>query len=507
MAALASSSMQTSSVISSATLPQFIQSLTPLGGSGSGSNKDCAVEGGPKNATSSFTSQDNCIPQAPQGQVIQLQSHQLPALACDTIHPSHMQLLPALSKEIDQSTLLGDGLHPNDQKQLQQQQKAALALSKYQEFLRQQHMPPPQSNQLTASDHRADVTVTMVSTSLQTSQEKVFEAEHPLASHQRCERHTAEVHLPQQERCDSSKTATCDTLTPLSTANLNATHVPNFQVVPLQSPPPTHVDTLPLFSSSALSQSLSLNHHHFPASPSGVQAPTSPIASRLPKVLPSGDGRAGFIVLPAAAHADAAATSPAASSAINFGKDEPNTAHSSTHVDQSTFTDNCKTPADKFIIESEGSDAETQDSAFSVEKQEETLVIPETPTGTPIQPHSKRIDRDASAVGSRRPRPQPIRLVDSADASHRSSTSKCDDIEKSGSAALISSGKVTRLIACFCQSLISPQHFCFDPFFTERRYMPKLSRCLRSLQPPALFQLRACQAEGELFGQKSISTV
>jgi hypothetical protein len=145
--------------------------------------------------------------------------------------------------------------------------------------------------------------------------------------------------------------------------------------------------------------------------------------------------------------------SPAVSSAINFGKDEPNTAHSSIHVDQSTFTDNCKTPADKFIIESEGSDAETQDSAFSDEKQEETLVIPETPTGTPIQPHSKLIDRDASAVGSRRPRPQPIRLVDSADAFHRSSTGKNDNVEKTGSAALMSSGKVTRFVAYLWQAL------------------------------------------------------
>ena len=455
MAALASSSMQTSSVLSSATLPQFIQSLTPLGGSGSGSSKDRAIEGGPKNAASSFTSQDNCIPQAPQGQVMQQQqSHQLPAPACDTIHSSHAQLLPPSSKEIDQATLLGGVLQPSDQKQLQQQQKAAVALSKYQEFLRQQHMPPPQSNQLASSDHRADVTVTMVSISQQTSQVQAFEAESPLASHQRCHKHTSEVQLPQQERCDSSKTATCDTFTPLSSANLNSSHVSNFQVAPLQSPPPTHVDTVPLFSSSVLSQSLSLNHHHFPASPSGVQATTSPIASRLPKVLPFGDGRAGFIVLPAAAHADAAAMSPAVSSAINFGKDAPNTLQSSTHVDKSTFTDNIKSSADKFIVEGKDSDAETQDSALSDEKQEETLVIPETPTGTPMQPHSTRIEnRGASAVSSRRSRPQPIRLVDSADAFHRSSTGKNDNVEKTGSAALMSSGKVTRFVAYLWQAL------------------------------------------------------
>lgn len=457
--------MQTSSVLSSATLPQFIQSLTPLGGSGSGSSKDRAIESGPKNAASSFTSQDNCIPQAPQGQVMQQQqSHQLPAPACDTIHSSHAQLLPPSSKEIDQATLLGGVLQPSDQKQLQQQQKAAVALSKYQEFLRQQHMPPPQSNQLASSDHRADVTVTMVSISQQTSQVPVFEAESPLASHQRCQKHTSGVQLPQQERSDSSKTATCDTLTPLPSANLNVSHASNFQVAPLQSPPPTHVDTVPLFSSSALSQSLSLNHHHFPASPSGVQATTSPIASRLPKVLPFGDGRAGFIVLPAAAHADAvaAAMSPAVSSATHFGKDAPNTLQSSTHVDKSTFTDNCKSPADQFIIEGEDSDAETQDSALSGEKQEETLVIPETPTGTPIQPHSTRNeDRGASAVSSRRPRPQPICLVDSADAFHRSSTTKSDNVEKTGSAALISSGKVTRFVADLWQALFPPKFSIF----------------------------------------------
>jgi hypothetical protein len=422
--------MQTSSVLSSAVLPQFIQSLTPLGGSGSGSSKERTVEGCVRNAASSFTSQDICIVPIPQLPVPQYpHPHHLVAQPDDFVHSSNQPFTTAFSKEEDPNTRKSQvstrvGLQSSDQNSIQQQQQAAMALGKYQEFLRQQQqMPPPQSNaQPSNSTKRSDIV--MVSIGQQTSQLQVPAGESHAAFHQSTD--VAEGPHPLQLRCDSSKTATCDTFTPASAANLDTIPAPEHPRT-LHCFPPVLGVALPAVSSQTLSQSLSLNQNFFPSSPSGAQAAASPISSRLPKVLPSGDGRVGFIVLPAGAQVDPAAAAAsarkeaaAAHSAApclttsGTGEEEvPYTAQSSTRISTS-----------KRIIEIDISDAETQDSAFTDDGQDETLVIPETPTGTPIQTRIE--DRPVSASGRRRPRPQPLRLAHSTDTPKLSSSSNIE---------------------------------------------------------------------------------
>lgn len=458
--------MQTSSMLSSAVLPQFIQSLTPLGGSGSGSSKERAVEGCARNAASSFTSQDNGVVHAPQVQAPRLiPSHQLTAQSSDSIHSSHEQFLLVSSKDADQdihkdqadsrSDVSGIILPLSDLKQLQQQQKAASALAKYQEFLRQQQqMPPPQVNQeVVGSTRRTDVT--MVSIGQQTSQQfqvsscppssrqpLLLAAELHSAFLQSSDVAASEGPLPTEQRCDSSKTATYDTLTPASATNFNPTHAPDHAGTSLRSPPPISGDVLPPASSPTRSQSLSLNLNYFPTSPNAARTPASPIASRLPKVLPSGDGRVGFIVLPAGSHADAAAIAAPAFLAT----EAPNTGQCSNRTKQSSCLNQDNSSSSNRIVENDVSDAETQSSAISDDGQEETLVIPETPTGTPIQPYSTRIeDRGVAGAGSRsrRPIPLPMRLVDSTDAHQPSSSSK---IDRASANASTSSGK-TRFAA------------------------------------------------------------
>jgi hypothetical protein len=107
-----------------------MQSLTPLGGSGNGSSKERATEVGSNNVASSFTSQDNGLAQAPQAQQILLQTRH-------ALDSSNQQLLPALLADEVQGIPQdqADGLQSIDQKQ-SQQQKAASALAKYQEFIR-----------------------------------------------------------------------------------------------------------------------------------------------------------------------------------------------------------------------------------------------------------------------------------------------------------------------------------------------------------------------------------
>ena len=454
--ALASPSMQTSSVLSSAVLPQVMQSLTPLGGSGSRSSKERVIEGISKNATNSFTSQDNLIFQAPQPQgqdQHQLLVQQLPVVVGDDIHSGHQRLQPDVLKEDGQVLHRdqGEGLQSSQQKQLQQQQKAASALAKYQDFLRQQQqqMPPPQSNQLIPSfANRCDAI--MVSVSQQTSQPQLLAAEQPL-SHVRSENTVPEGLLPVQQRCDSSRTTIHETLTPSSAANLDMTNAPALQTTLAQSPPPSRDDTLPLCSSPALSLSLSFNPSHFPTSPNGAQAPASPVVSRLPKVLPPGDGRAGFIVLPAAAHADATAAVSAAAtvSIVAAGDDAVHNVRMSSGANSLSTAAQDKPPTSQRIVESNGSDAETQGSAAVDEGQEETLVIPETPTGTPIQTRSTRSeDFGASGSGSRRTRPQPMRLAHSTDAPRLNSSNKSSVCGDAIAQASTSSGKTRRFVLC-----------------------------------------------------------
>lgn len=424
--------MQTSSVLSSAALPQFIQSLTPVGGSGSRSSKERTVEGCAKNAASSFTSQEICAVQVPQCPPLQhVHEHHLIARSDETIHSSHQQLLTACSKVIDPSICKDQvdsdvSMQSSDHKSLQQQQKAAIALSKYQEFIRQQQqMPPPQSNP-SNSAQRADVI--MVSIGQQTSQPQLLVNEARTTLDPATEVAASDGPPPLQQQCDSSKTAT---LTPASTTHIDTTHTPDHRRSTLYSTPPVRGDGLLMVSSQNLSQSLSLNHTYFPTSPSGVQAASSPMASRLPKVLPSGDGRAGFIVLPAAAHAEAASSRREVAAAISTGpsfhapsgaggEEAPFAVQLSAPLNQSSSGFCEKSSTSKHIFEIDSSDAETQYSALSEDGQEETLVIPETPTGTPNQ---TRIE-DKPVANSRCPRPQPFRLADTADATLLGSCSK-----------------------------------------------------------------------------------
>jgi hypothetical protein len=506
--ALASPSIQASSVLSSAALPQFMQSLTPLGGSGSGSSKDMAIEGGAKNAASSFTSQDNLTFQAPQPQGQAQQQH----LVQLTVNIGD----PAVLKEVGQVRHQdqGDALQSSEQKQLQQQQKAASALAKYQEFLRQQQqMPPPQSNQLMASStNRADAI--MVSVSQQTSQPQLLAAElHPVAHH-RSEGTVSEGQLPVQLRYDSSRTTIHDTLTPSSAANVDATSALVLNVTLAQSPPPLRDDTLPLCSSPALSLSLSFNPSHFPTSPNAAQAPSSPMASRLPKVLPPGDGRVGFIVLPAAAHADAAAVVSTAAifSVAAVNNDALSIMQVSSRANPLSAVIEDKLSISERMVESDGSDSETQGSDDVDEAQEETLVIPETPTGTPIQPKAIMPDNfGASGSGSRRPRPQPVRLAaaDSADVARLNSSSKGSDGGSTSAHASTSSGKFKRFVSCWFwprACLLSMPRMFTSFLSAETSFMPKLLLCPRSLQAPVQFLHRAYPAVGDPFDRKSILT-
>ncbi len=416
LAALASSSIQTSSllssavpcssVLSSAVLPQFMQSLTPLGGSGDGGSKEIVADIGNNNVASSFTSQDNCIVQAPQAQAQQLPHLQQMLLrACDTSNACVQPLLPDLLKDAVQGAQQneGDCSKSSDQRQ-SQQQKAASALAKYQEFIRQQQMPPPQLNQPSSSSNQMEASTASISQ--HTNQPQPLAANLLLSSHQSSDNHVSE-HLLRSRGGDS----------------------------------------LPVFSSPALSQSLSLNQNHFLASPIATQATASPMASRLPKVLPSGDGRSVFIVLPGAAHADAVdiASTAAVTLSTAANKEAHNTVQLSNRTNRSIFADQCRTPTSERTAESDGSDAETQNSAVSNEGQEETLVIPETPTGTPIQPHSMRVeDSDVSgAVSSRHPRPHPFRLADS-DAPQVRSSRKSSNCDNTSALISASSGKSRR---------------------------------------------------------------
>lgn len=413
-AALASSSMQTSSVLSSAVLPQFMQSLTPLGGSANGSSKERVTDVGSNNVVSSFTSQDNGLAQAPQAQQTLLQTHH-------ALNSSNQQALPALLADEVQGIPQdqADGLQSIDQKQ-SQQQKAASALAKYQEFIRQQQMPPPLLHQPVSSSNQTDST--MASISQHTNQPQLLAAEMSSCNHQQSENHASDRYLPSRG------------------------------------------DSFPVLSSPALSQSLSLNQHLFISSPIGAQAPASPIASRLPKVMPSGDGRAGFIVLPAAAHADAVAV--VSTHIVSHTTATGSHAHST--VPSLTRPDQGQVSAGKRISESDGSDAETQDSSVCDTGQEETLVIPETPTGTPIQPNSMRADdADTSGAGCKRPRPQPIRLpvADSEDSSQFKSRGQSSSCRSAVALTSASSGKARRLVesshnfVTFAIVVHSPTHF------------------------------------------------
>jgi hypothetical protein len=386
-----------------------MQSLTPLGGS----SKEHVINVVANNAASSFTSQDNCIVQVPQAQAQQLpQSQQMLMQSCDALISSNQQLLPSLLKDVAQSMQQdeGDGPQSSDQKQ-SQQQKAASALAKYQEFIRQQQMPPPQLNQLASSSNQTDATMASIS-------QHTHQPQPPAA-----------ILLPSSHRSSDNNASEGLLL--------------------------SRGDSLPTFSSPALSQSLSLNQHLFPASPFGTQAPASPVASRLPKVLPSGDGRPGFIVLPAVA------STAVISHVTTVGKEARNSVQSSTtRTKECASTDQCQTPESKHFAQGESSDAETQDSAVSDEGQEETLVIPETPTGTPVQPNSNRVeDADVSGIGSRRPRPQPIRLADPTEAPQFKSSSKSSDTASACTSA--SSAKSRRFVTSVCQSHACSYLFCF----------------------------------------------
>jgi hypothetical protein len=114
-----------------------------------------------------------------------------------------------------------------------------------------------------------------------------------------------------------------------------------------------------------------------------------------------------------------------------------------------TRTDQGQVSTSKHISESDGSDAETENSSVCDEGQEETLVIPETPTGTPIQPNSMRADdEDISGAGSKRPRPQPIRLpvADYADSSQFKSRGQSSNCQSTIALTSASSGKTRRFV-------------------------------------------------------------
>jgi hypothetical protein len=426
--------MQTSSALSSAALPQFIQSLTPLG-DGSIKDRDVhhLVHAALSGSAASFTSQDNCANSAAQGQP-QLQPR-------GDSHSDLQRSEPAALNDVDQAMRRhqGDGVSLSEQKKIQQQQSAASALSKYQKFLRQQQqqqMPPPQYNQLIASFQDSNAG----DGDVQHSQLQL-----PAACHQLSE--SADL-PPQQQRHDSSATIAHETLTPLSAANPPTILRPTAPAAPAESPDPSRCGSLLIQSSPMMSLSLSLNTINYPSSPCGGQdaAASSPAASRLPKLRPSADGKAGFIVLPASAHADAAVLGSMVSPAGAVQSTNVVTAQNASRTNQLTFAaqdeaaeENCRMM--NVSAERDSCSADTQESAASCERPEETLVIPETPTCTPT--HSKtqtRIENCGAALGQRRPDPPPLCEA----ASTRPSTSS--DFDHECPRALSSSGTSKRCV-------------------------------------------------------------